>query len=111
MNKALRDLRINMMLKNVTYDQFIHKLDSDENGFITIDEFQKGVKEIMDLSKQVIDGIYAYIDKLNIGLVHRNQVFEFIKLKNEKQTYETFILNIDNWEKELKVIKMIKEWA
>ena len=33
----------------------------------------------MPLSIQIIDGFYAYIDKLKIGLVHKNQVIEFLK--------------------------------
>ena len=44
-------------------------MDTNQDGFVTIDEFCKGLDEILPLPQHVKEGFFAYIDRLKIGVI------------------------------------------
>lgn len=44
-------------------------LDSNSDGFITIDEWQKNLDPIYKFSTAIKDGLFAYMDKNKIGMI------------------------------------------
>ena len=50
------------------YDLF-KALDSNSDGFITIDEWQKNLDPIYKFSQNIKDGLFAYMDKNKIGMI------------------------------------------
>jgi Ca2+-binding EF-hand superfamily protein len=83
-DKVLRDLRRNLEIKNIGFAQFFQMIDNDKDGFITIQEFSESIERVIPLSQYIKDGLFAYIDKLHIGMI--DYTF-FNKFLNKSVTY------------------------
>jgi Ca2+-binding EF-hand superfamily protein len=59
----LKDLRIRLQHKGLSYEDFFNLLDVDHNGFITITDFSENVNKVMNLSQPAKDGFFSFIDK------------------------------------------------
>ena len=76
---VLRDLRMALNNKHMSIYDFIRTLDLNENGFITIDEFSKGLDKVIKLSQPAKDGLFAYLDKMKIGMVDYPTIQNLLK--------------------------------
>ena len=63
------------------YDTF-NLLDENKDGFITIDEFKKNIDSIKKLTEDVKDGLFAFMDKGNIGMINYKTFIETMNLSN-----------------------------
>lgn len=62
-DRILKDLRLKLQLKGMSYEDFFNILDANHNGFITISDFSENVDKVMSLSQPAKDGFFAFIDK------------------------------------------------
>lgn len=44
-------------------------MDLNKDGFISFDEFNKGLDNILSLPQEIKEGFFAYIDKHKIGFI------------------------------------------
>lgn len=69
---VLRDLRQAMGNKNTSFREFFTKLDQNKDGLITFDEFRDGVVSLYPFSDEVVQGLFAFMDRQHIGMVDFN---------------------------------------
>ena len=67
--KLLRELRRIMDRRRINNYELFAKMDGNEDGFITIDEFCTGLEKIIPLPRLITEGFFAYIDKFKIGMI------------------------------------------
>jgi len=56
-------------MKRIKIYDYFKILDKNKDGFIDINEFSNGLKEIVDFSIPIIEGMFSYLDNMKIGLV------------------------------------------
>lgn len=54
-------------------------IDVNEVGFITINDFSAGIDKVMKLSEPAKDGLFAYMDKLKIGMINYPDFLKVLK--------------------------------
>ena len=74
---------------------FFNMLTSEGNSFITINDFCKNVDQIIKLSQPVKEGLFAYMDKLKIGLV---DLKNFLKFMNKSAVVKEPTVTDDNFD-------------
>jgi len=90
----LRELRgIMESLKLTNYELFA-KLDANEDGFATIDEFCVELEKIIPLPRPITEGFFAYIDKQKIGVLDLESFLKVMKksiyVKERKEIEDNF---------------------
>lgn len=73
----MKDLRIKLARKGMSYEELFTFLDTDHNGFLSISEFYN-IDKIMTLSQPAKDGFFAFMDKQKIGLIDLNTFMKFM---------------------------------
>ena len=53
-------------------------LDQDKDGFLTIQEFSDNIEKVLSLSQFIKDGVFAYMDKLHIGMIDYTFFMKFM---------------------------------
>jgi hypothetical protein len=76
---VLRDLRQTLDAKKISFYDFIKSIDANEVGFITINDFSAGLDKVIKLSQPAKDGLFAYIDKLKIGMINYADLLKILK--------------------------------
>lgn len=69
MDIVLRDIRMALTTKHINYIDFVKSMDPSDNGFVVINDFSVGLDKVIKLSKPIKDGLFAYADKMKIGMV------------------------------------------
>lgn len=75
----LRELRIILDNQRVTNYELFTKLDVNEDGFLTIDEFCTGLEKIIPLPRLITEGFFAYIDKQKVGFLDLESFLKVLK--------------------------------
>ncbi|EGR32182.1 hypothetical protein IMG5_093060 [Ichthyophthirius multifiliis] len=104
---VIRDLRFKLQLKNMNYYELFNLLDSDMDGFITINEFSKNIDQIIKLSQAIKDGFFSYMDKLSIGMVDLNS---FLKIMQKSLITKDQQIKEDSFDWETKMLQEIRNW-
>ena len=65
----VRKIKENMKRKNITEVGLFRKLDENNDGFINNYEFNKNIKEIIDLNPAIKDKFFNYLDGYKNGMV------------------------------------------
>ena len=60
-----------------SYDLF-KILDSNSDGFITIDEFCSGLDQIIELSQSTKEGLFAFFDYQKIGMIDFSRFLQVV---------------------------------
>ena len=68
-HSVLSGLRITLDRKRISNYELFRKLDENEDGFLSIEDFSKNLDKIHPLPQETKDGFFAYIDKMHIGLI------------------------------------------
>lgn len=79
MENVLRELRGILDLRRMTNHELFGVLDSNEDGFITIDEFGEELEKIIPLPKTIIEGFFAYIDRNKVGIIDLESFLKVMK--------------------------------
>jgi hypothetical protein len=75
----LRDLRQALSNKKISFYDFIKMIDVNDVGFITVNDFSAGLDKVIKLSQPAKDGLFAYIDKLKIGMIDYADFLKILK--------------------------------
>ena len=75
----LKELQVIMKNRNLNSHELFFKLDANEDGFLTIDEFCPGIEQIIPIPRAITEGFFAYIDKLKIGLIDMENFLHVMK--------------------------------
>ncbi len=75
----LRDIRTALNNKKISFHDFIKLIDVNEVGFITINDLSVGLDKILKLSQPAKDGLFAYADKLKIGMINYQDFIALLK--------------------------------
>lgn len=67
--KLLRELRRIMDRRRINNYELFAKMDSNEDGFMTVDEFCAGLEKVIPIPRAITEGFFAYIDKFKIGMI------------------------------------------
>ena len=65
----IRDLRQTLFLKKISFFEFFKILDSNNDGFITIEEFSSGLDKVIKFSQMIKEGFFSFMDKQKIGMI------------------------------------------
>jgi Ca2+-binding EF-hand superfamily protein len=106
-DSVLRAVRAAIGSRNISFREFFDKLDENKDGMITFDEFSSGLKPILSLSKNIVKGLFAYMDRNQIGMIDFSNFIKVIKktvLDNLEEKGE------DNFGWQVDVIKSIQKW-
>lgn len=76
-DNILKDLRVKLHRKGMSYEELFTFLDTDHNGFLSISEFHN-IDKIMTLSQPAKDGFFAFMDTQKIGLIDMNTFNRFM---------------------------------
>ncbi|CAD8159524.1 unnamed protein product [Paramecium octaurelia] len=106
-DQILKDLRIKLARKGMSYEELFTFLDTDHNGFLSISEFQN-IDKIMTLSQPAKDGFFAFMDKQRIGLIDLNTFAKFMSKSIIQQMPQ---LSEDDWDWELEILFKIRNWC
>jgi len=66
----LNRLREVLKNKNLNYTKFFRQIDTNGDGLISCDEFLKGIGEMISIALPIRQKLFAYFDKMKIGLVN-----------------------------------------
>jgi EF-hand domain len=66
---VIRDLRQTLFLKKISFFEFFKILDSNNDGFITIEEFCSGLDKVIKFSQMIKEGFFSFMDKQKIGMI------------------------------------------
>lgn len=66
---VIRDLRQALFFKKISFFEFFKILDSNKDGFITIEEFCSGMDKVIKFSQPIKEGFFSYMDKQKIGMI------------------------------------------
>ncbi|CAD8157187.1 unnamed protein product [Paramecium pentaurelia] len=106
-DQILKDLRIKLARKGMSYEELFTFLDTDHNGFLSISEFYN-IDKIMTLSQPAKDGFFAFMDKQRIGLIDLNTFLKFMSKSIIQQMPQ---LSEDDWDWELEILIKIRNWC
>jgi len=104
----LRDLRHELNRKKIPFYEFARKIDVLQTGFITINDFCKGIDKILKLSQPVKDGFFAYIDTENIGIISYQ---DFINVLKRSVVDKPVDVTEDSFDWQVEILNMIKDYA
>jgi len=104
----LRDLRHELNRKKISFYDFARKIDVLQTGFITINDFCKGIDKILKLSQPVKDGFFAYIDTENIGIISYQ---DFINVLKRSVVDKPVDVTEDSFDWQVEILNMIKGYA
>lgn len=102
----LRDLRIKLQHKGMSYEDLFVLLDTDHNGFLSISEFQN-IDKILNLSQPAKDGFFAFMDKQKIGLIDQNT---FVRYMGKSIIKKMAGITEDDWDWEMEVLFKVRNW-
>jgi Ca2+-binding EF-hand superfamily protein len=107
-DRILKDLRLKLQLKGMSYEDFFNLLDAGHNGFITITDFSEQVEKVMSLSQPAKDGFFAFMDRKQIGLIDLNTFLRNIGKSIVQKMPE---LQEDDFDWELEILFKIRNWC
>ena len=67
--EVVKKIKDNMKKKNITEVGLFRKLDENNDGFINNYEFNKNIKEIIDINPAIKDKFFNYLDIYNNGMI------------------------------------------
>jgi Ca2+-binding EF-hand superfamily protein len=76
---VLRDLRQALDSKKISFHEFIKMIDVNEIGFITINDLSAGLDKVIKFSQHAKDGLFAYVDKLKMGVINYADFMKILK--------------------------------
>ena len=79
MDIVLSDIRRAIREKKMNFYDAFKLLDSNQDGFVTIDEFLEGLDKFSTLSVSIKEGLFAYMDHSKIGLIDFPRFLTVIK--------------------------------
>nr|QBH22546.1 EF hand family protein [Philasterides dicentrarchi] len=106
-DQVLIGIRKKLDFKKMGLVQLFKLLDSDQDGFITIEEFSKNIDQITPLSQPIKDGFFAFMDKQHIGMIDMSQ---FIKIMQKSIVNPLQNIEDDNFNWENNQIFKIRDW-
>jgi Ca2+-binding EF-hand superfamily protein len=68
LDQLIKLIKKNLYHFNMKLQDFFKVLDSNNDGFVTINEFSKGLDKFITLSMSAKEGLFNYLDNLNIGM-------------------------------------------
>ncbi len=78
-DEIISNLKKVIIERKITYFEVFQRLDSNEDGFLTINEFIEGIDRFLRLSLIMKEGLFAYFDSLRIGMVDYPQFLAGLK--------------------------------
>ena len=93
---VLQDIRAGMKHKNMAIYDVLRLLDANKQGFITVSELSKGLDKIVKLSQPAKDGLFAYLDRMKIGMIDYPTLQRFLKriVPEEQKVRKNLILRL-----------------
>ena len=86
---VVRKIKENMKRKNITEVGLFRKLDENNDGFINNYEFNKNLKEIIDINPAMKDKFFNYLDIYNNGMVDLDTfLLRFKEFKSDNTVIE-----------------------
>lgn len=104
---VIRDLRQALFLKKVSFFEFFKILDSNKDGFITIEEFCLGLDKVIKFSQMIKEGFFSFMDKQKIGMIDYKT---FLLTMNKSIFQKQAEVSEDNWVWQVQTITKIREW-
>ena len=92
-NNLLRELRREMMMKRVSNYELFQRMDTNHDGFISIDEFCNELDKILPIPQEIKEGFFAYIDKNKIGVIDYNSLLLVLKKSFVTSTMVSYLLD------------------
>jgi Ca2+-binding EF-hand superfamily protein len=103
-NSVIKSIRDVMVARKISYTELFKNMDADKKGLLSFQEFSKGLDELLELSLSVKSGLFAIMDKQDIGLVDLKSFVAVMKHVDLEKD------NTDNWAWEQNALKAIKTW-
>ena len=82
-------------------------LDSNSDGFITINEILEGLDKFVKFPEEMKEGFFAYLDNMRIGMVDYPRFLTVMKKQPSEKLQAEFE---DNWDWQSDVIYKLKNW-
>lgn len=92
--------------RKMSFYEVFQKLDDNEDGFLTINEFLEGLDRFIRLSRTIKEGLFAYFDNLRIGMIDYPQFLTGLKKPPNSKRRRIF----DNWNWQEQVLLKIQAW-
>lgn len=87
--------------------EVFRKMDSNSDGFLTINEILEGLDMYVKFPREIKEGFFSYLDTMRIGIVDYPRFLSVMKkTQDEKMIGELE----DNWEWQNKIISKMKRW-
>lgn len=64
----------------MSFYDFFRVLDINSDGFVTIDEWQTNLDNIIKYSQHIKDGMFAYMDKNKIGMIDYKSFLKVLEM-------------------------------
>ena len=68
LQKLMKEFKSILVRSKLPLTEVFKILDPDNDGFVTIHEFEKGIEKIMKISATARDGLFAFFDHSKIGM-------------------------------------------
>ncbi|KRX01445.1 hypothetical protein PPERSA_01348 [Pseudocohnilembus persalinus] len=94
-------------LNKQCFQELFQKMDENQDGFLTVQEFYNGVDKIMKLSHEAKLGLFAYFDNQNNGMFDQNR-FVSVLSRIDNNLYPTNFQ--DDWSWQMDIIKKWRQW-
>ena len=101
----VKDIKAAMKQKNLTDVGLFNKLDTNKDGFVTGPEFNANIDQLYQMSSNIKDQFYSYLDVRKLGLVDLDT---FKKRFKEFSSLEVIVKN--DWEIEEKIISEFNKY-
>ena len=104
---VLRTLRTAIASRNLSFREFFTKLDENKDGMVSFEEFAQGIKAVAGFSKATVKGLFAYMDRGQIGMVDFSS---FLKVMKKSVLDSLEDKAEDNFDWQLDIIRQIQDW-
>lgn len=103
----IRDLRQVLQQKKISYYELFQRLDDNQDGFISYEEFESKLEPVMRLSQPVKEGLFSYFDRQKVGLIDYPT---FLRIMNKVLFMKEVRTKDDNWDWQEEVINKLRQW-
>ena len=87
-----------MINQKIAYREAFNRFDENKDGFLSFNEWSRGIDKILTLSQPVKEKIFALMDKNEIGLVDYPNFLDVINLSTAKKLSKGQFNDNFDWE-------------
>lgn len=102
--QIVRDINISLEIKGLSLFGFFKFLDTDNDGFINLIDFNKNIDNFLILGQSIKDQFFSFLDIRRNGLVDYETFNQLFKECKNHPLYE------NDWNTENNVIEKFNEW-